>query len=249
MGAALTICAVREGPPRERCNTAPISQAPNAAALNARMRPYGHVIGRTLSRRAAGRERAGPKAGDALKERLLQLTLYVTNELVANIPSSTLRHAWYRRALGVEIGEGAKVLMHVTFSIRGRPKPGRPGISIGRRSLINQGCWIDGRGGLRIGENVNLSRGTWLLGGGHDIDSPSFGVRYAPVEIGDRVFTGSRALVLAGVTIGEGAVVAAGAVVTRDVAPYAVVAGQPARVVRMRPRDLRYELDYAPLFE
>jgi acetyltransferase-like isoleucine patch superfamily enzyme len=206
------------------------------------------MIGRSLSRPSA-LERAGPKASDMLKERLLQLTLYLTNEIVANIPLSTVRHAWYRRALGVELGEGAKVLMHVTFSIRGRPKAGRPGITIGRKSLINQGCWLDGRGGLRIGANVNVSRGTWLLGGDHDVDAPGFGVRYMPMEIGDRAFFGSRALVLAGLTIGEGAVVAAGAVVTKDVPPYAVVAGVPARVVRTRPRDLVYDLDYAPLFE
>jgi acetyltransferase-like isoleucine patch superfamily enzyme len=224
------------------------SQAPARDALNAAMRSYALVIERTLSS-PQRRERAAPTRGGALKERLLQLTLYLTNEVVANIPSATIRHAWYRRALGVELGEGAKVLMHVTFSIRGRPKLGRPGISIGRRSLINQGCWLDGRGGLRIGENVNVSRGTWLLGGDHDIDGTAFDVRYAPMQIGDRAFFGSRAMVLAGLTIGEGAVVAAGALVTKDVAPYAVVAGVPARVVRTRSRDLRYELDYAPLFE
>ena len=139
--------------------------------------------------------------------------------------------------------------MHVTFSVRGRPKDGRPGISIGRNSVINQHCWIDGRGGLRIGENVNVSRGVWLLGGDHNIDDPTFTTRFAPTEVGDRSFFGCRAMVLPGVTIGEGAVVAAAALVTKDVAPYAVVAGVPAQVVRTRRRDLHYELAYAPMFE
>jgi maltose O-acetyltransferase len=66
------------------------------------------------------------------------------------------------------------------------------------------------------------------------------------VVIGDHAWIGYRALVLPGVTIGEGGVVAAGAVVTKDVPPYAIVAGNPARVVGQRTRDLTYELDYRP---
>ena len=195
----------------------------------------------------AARER--PRAEAAPRVRLLQLALYLTNEIIANLPSRTLRHLWYRRALGVEIADGAKVFMHVTFSIRGRHALGHPPIRIGRRSLINQGCWIDGRGGLSIGSDVNISRGTWILGGDHDVDDPYLATRFRPVQIGDRVFIGGRAIVCAGVTLGEGAVVAAGAVVTKDVAPYTVVAGVPARPIRSRTRDLRYELSYSPMFE
>ena len=178
--------------------------------------------------------------------RLLQLAHYLTNEIIACVPSRAVRHAWYRRVFGVELAQGAKVFMHVTMSIRGRHATP---IRIGRNSVINQGCWIDGRGGLRIGSNVNISRGTWILGGDHDIDDPYLATRFASVEIGDRVFIGARAVVFAGVTLGEGCVVAAGAVVTKDVAPYTVVAGVPARPIRERPRDLRYELDYSPMFE
>jgi acetyltransferase-like isoleucine patch superfamily enzyme len=71
------------------------------------------------------------------------------------------------------------------------------------------------------------------------------------VEIDDYAFVGSRATILAGVRIGRGAVVGAGAVVTRDVAPLAVVAGVPARQVGTRPEEaLRYVLDASlPLFE
>jgi maltose O-acetyltransferase len=59
---------------------------------------------------------------------------------------------------------------------------------------------------------------------------------------------GTRALILPGVTIGEGAVVAAGAVVTRDVEPYTIVGGVPARFLRQRSRDLEYELNYRKRF-
>ncbi len=66
------------------------------------------------------------------------------------------------------------------------------------------------------------------------------------MTIGDRVWIAYRAVILPGVTIGEGAVVAAGAVVSRDVAPYTIVAGNPAQPVGTRSRDLDYRLDYSP---
>ena len=66
------------------------------------------------------------------------------------------------------------------------------------------------------------------------------------MTIGDRVWIAYRAVILPGVTIGEGAIVAAGAVVSRDVAPWTIVAGNPAREVGTRRRDLDYRLDYNP---
>ena len=67
--------------------------------------------------------------------------------------------------------------------------------------------------------------------------------RNKAVVIGDRVWIGSNVVVLPGVTIGEGAVCCAGCVVTRDVAPYDVVAGIPARKISTRPQTLKYEFD------
>jgi len=108
---------------------------------------------------------------------------------------------------------------------------------------------LDGRGGLTIGDNVSVSAGVWLLTDGHAMNDPLFPEVLAPVCIGDYAWLGSRALVLPGVRIGDGAVVAAGAVVTKDVEPYAVVAGVPARAIGTRSSDLRYQLDYQPAFE
>jgi putative colanic acid biosynthesis acetyltransferase WcaF len=82
----------------------------------------------------------------------------------------------------------------------------------------------------------------------HDIDSPDFAEIGAPVEIGDYAFVGSHAIVLPGVAIGRGGVVGAGSVVTRDVEPYTLVAGAPARFVRRRSQELNYELGYAKRF-
>ena len=179
----------------------------------------------------------------------LQLARYLTNDVIANIPFAGLRRLWYRRVAGVEIGEGSAVLMHVNLLLGGRRKNGRPSIAIGKHTVINRHCLLDGRGGLLIGDNVSISPGVWLFTDQHDLNDPLFSEVFGPITIGDRAWLGSRALVLPGVTIGEGAVVAAGAVVTSDVPPYAIVGGVPARAIGERPRELRYSLDYSPAFE
>ena len=184
-----------------------------------------------------------------MKDLILQLIRYLTNCVVAHVPSYTLRHAWYRRALGMELGQGSAILMHGYFYIRGRPRPDRPGIVIGKHTVVNQACVLDGRGGLRIGDNVSISPGVWLLTDGHDMRDPLFPEVLAPIEIGDYAWLGSRAMVLPGVTIGEGAVVAAGAVVTKHVSPYTVVGGVPAVPIGTRPQNQRYQLNHRPAFE
>jgi acetyltransferase-like isoleucine patch superfamily enzyme len=105
---------------------------------------------------------------------------------------------------------------------------------------IGPGTWIgpftviDGSGGLVIGAGCDISCGAQIYthstvarcvsGRRHDR------VDRAPTRLGERVFVGANAVVLMGVTVGDGAVIGAGAVVTRDVAPYTVVTGVPARV-------------------
>ena len=82
----------------------------------------------------------------------------------------------------------------------------------------------------------------------HDVQDAACAGRTRPVRIGPRAFVGSRATILPGVTIGEASVVCAGAVVTRDVEPFDIVAGVPARRVGRRVTDLRYEASYARWF-
>jgi maltose O-acetyltransferase len=113
-------------------------------------------------------------------------------------------------------------------------RPGQQGIRIGRRTVINHQCHLDGRGWLSIGDDVDISSGVWILTDAHDMNDPLFRETLAPVKIGNHVWIGSRATILPGVTVGEGAVVAAGAVVNRDVEPYTVVGGVPARQIGTR---------------
>src|SRR5262245_19746015 len=107
--------------------------------------------------------RHGPRSAHTLA-----LVRYLTNHVVARLPVYAVRHAWYRRVLGMRIGESSALLMGLYIYIRGRARPGRPGITIGRRSVINQQCCLDGRGGLSIGDYVDISPGVWILTDGHD---------------------------------------------------------------------------------
>lgn len=132
-------------------------------------------------------------------------------------------------------------------TIMGRTEVWHPGrLIFGRRSIVGRHCLLDARGGIELGDDVNVSSYCRFQTAKHEVDDPDFGASFAPIVVGDRVWLGLGATVLGGVTIGEGAVVAAGAVVTKDVPPYTVVGGVPARPLRERPRGLRYELDYRP---
>jgi len=89
-----------------------------------------------------------------------------------------------------------------------------------------------------------------ILTADHSLDMPSFDYREAPVHIDDYVWIGSRAMVLPGVTIGRGAVVAAGAVVTRDVPSLSIVGGVPARQIGVRDAGaLNYTLLFKPALQ
>src|SRR5205085_1627321 len=99
------------------------------------------------------------------------------------------------------------------------------GLKIGRNCVINQKCRLDPRGGITIGDNVSISAEVCVLTGDHDPSAPDFASRNSPVFIHDYVFVGTRAMILRGVTVGRGAVIAAGAVVTKDVGELSIVAG------------------------
>jgi maltose O-acetyltransferase len=155
--------------------------------------------------------------------------------LTGHLPSNALRVAIYRRAFGVKIGKGVRVEGECLLW-----GPGRIGIGAG--SVVNRGVLLDGRFPLTIGENVSISLFAVILTLEHDLADPEFRSVGAPVVIGDRAFIGARAMVLPGVIIGEGAAVAAGAVVTRDVPPRTIVGGVPAKPIGLRPENLVYRL-------
>ena len=192
----------------------------------------------TASRYEPGRSgRPATFAGLAWKARIAVTT--VRNFLLrctGHLPTNALRVGIYRRLFRMRIGRGAR--LDTNCVIWG---PSR--ITIGSGSVINRSVLLDGRMPLKIGDNSSISLEVMILTLQHDLAAPDFDSEGSPVEIGDRVFVGARAVILPGIIIGDGAAVAAGAVVTKDVAPYTIVGGNPARPIGTRPRDLRYRLD------
>ena len=85
-----------------------------------------------------------------------------------------------------------------------------------------------------IGSNMTVSQDAYLCTASHDISQLKKPLVTKPIKLGDSAWIAARAIVLPGVTIGEGAVVAAGAVVTKDVEPWTVVGGNPARFIKKR---------------
>lgn len=111
---------------------------------------------------------------------------------------------------------------------------------IGERTWLGQQVFIHAAGGVRIGARVGVGPAVKILTSVHDEagrDTPVLfsPLRFAPVVVEDDADLGVGSILLPGVTVGRGAIVGAGAVVTEDVPAYAVVAGVPARVLRMRP--------------
>lgn len=123
---------------------------------------------------------------------------------------------------------------YIAKGVRIRPNV----VKIGHGSFIGSECWIASR--AEIGNWVMLAGRVAFVGGDHRIDQPGVPAIEAgrdenrPVVIGDDVWIGYGAIITHGVKIGEGAVVAAGSVVTKDVAPYCIVGGVPAEQIRMR---------------
>ena len=181
---------------------------------------------------------------------------YLSNHVVNRVPSYSLRRAWYDHAVGVRIGRGSSVQLgvRVWFHGPGQNRRGGPwesehgGSRIGVGTRINRDCTLDTRGGLRIGDHVSISPEVVMLTADHGRDLPGFPLQHRSVVVEDYAWIGMRAMILPGVRVGRGAVVAAGAIVTRDVEPLAAVAGVPARVVGHRdPAALDYAFADEPL--
>lgn len=160
---------------------------------------------------------------------------------------------------GAAIGAGARILLVTGSRLElgeacyvGRDVELAPGgvIRIGRSASMQDRCVM--LGNVSIGAYCTLAYNIYVSSGNHvfgwkpelpikvqDVQAPAGVARDMPVVIEEDCWLGNNVVVLAGVRIGRGAVVGANSVVTRDVAPYTVVAGAPARVLRAR-------LDYAP---
>lgn len=171
-----------------------------------------------------------------------EFRLYLCNHIVSRVPSHSFRLWVYRNFMKFRIGKETSVLLHCTFDTFSQ-------LSVGNNTVINPGCRLDNRGTIVIGDNVSISQDVVILTADHDMNNPFFEGRTKNVVIADYAWIGTRATILPGVAVGKGAVIAAGAVVTKDVVPYSVVAGVPAKEIGRRSTDLRYSLNYRRLFQ
>ena len=129
-----------------------------------------------------------------------------------------------RELFGAGLGEGSTV------------RPGLAGVcfdqvKIGREGIVMNNCLMMARGGITIEDNALIAANVQLISNNHDLHNRQLLV-CKPVHIGRNVWIGAGATILPGVTVGDNAVVAAAAVVTRDVAPNTIVGGNPARFIK-----------------
>jgi len=177
-----------------------------------------------------------------LKYRIFRAWMYVLNRHAMHVPSHVFRRGMLRLA-GVRMGKGCGFLMGC--EVRGPER-----ILVGNNCVVNRGVLLDGRGGkLTIGDNVDIAQEAVIWTLGHDVHDDYHRDKGGPVTIEDYAWIGHRAIIMPGVTIGRGAVVAAGAVVTHDVPPRAIVGGVPAKVIGERRSKLLYTKCHRPPFE
>lgn len=173
-------------------------------------------------------------------KKIIYNTIYYTlNSIINKIPIYTIRHFFYR-IIGIQIGKKSSIKMNAY--IEGK------NIKIGENSSIGRFSYLDGRGELIIGNNVSISPHVFFITGSHDVNSSEFKFEASSIIIEDYVWIGTRTTIKGGVKIGKGAVVAIGAVVTKDVEPYTIVGGVPAKKIGERNRDLKYKIDWSPFF-
>jgi len=169
--------------------------------------------------------------------------------LVGYIPFHHFRRFFYKLS-GMKIGKKSTIHMGARIYF---PQ----GIEIGEGTLIGEKATLDGRkqlknskGGLLIGNHVDIASDVMIWTSQHDIHSENMATIEEKVEIGDYVFIGPRSIIMPGVKIGKGAIIAGGSVVTKDVEAMKIVAGVPAKEIGERKsKNLNYKLGRPRLFQ
>jgi maltose O-acetyltransferase len=157
---------------------------------------------------------------------------YIVGRIVSLLPPTRVYRLKARlwNLAGIAVAPSAMIVSSACFSTSGR-------ISIGERSYIGEEVLIvSGEAPIVIGNDVDIAPRVIIVAGAHEIDMQgprSAGRTHSkPITVHDGVWIGAGSTVLGGVAIGNKAVVAAGSVVTRDVPPYCLVAGVPAKITR-----------------
>jgi len=153
----------------------------------------------------------------------------ITN-IIGKVPSHMVRNLYYRRVCGLSLADDATI--YGGLRLRGGKR-----IRIGSGTSVGDRCELDGRGGLVVGKCVNISSEVMLWTAQHDYRTAGFPTLFDAIVIEDYVWIGPRCIILPGVTVAQGCVVAAGAVVTKSTQPFGIYAGIPAKRIGERPRE------------
>ena len=162
---------------------------------------------------------------------------YFLNYIVSWLPFYGARYLLLKWVFGIKFHSEACIHLGVKFFGSGSDS------YIGKNTVVNPEVRLDLRGGLLIGENVSISREVFILTLSHNYNEKNFPLVKGAVEIDDDAWIGIRAMIMPGVKVGKGAVIGSNSVVTKDVPPYAVVAGNPAKIISKRTR-----LTFDPVF-
>jgi acetyltransferase-like isoleucine patch superfamily enzyme len=137
---------------------------------------------------------------------------------------------------GIVVGRNTRIMPGAVIDVYNYRGIEDAGIRIGDDCVVGPDCIIYGARTVTIGDHVLMGARVTIIPHDHPHERGALirdqGMVSAPVTIEDNVWLGANAIVLKGVTIGTGSVIGAGSIVTRDVPPYTVVAGSPARVIR-----------------
>ncbi len=169
---------------------------------------------------------------------LLQLKFIIVEWL--NLTYTIIPHPlrrFYLRIFGIKIGQNSCIHRGCKFFHIGK-------LCIGKNSVVNFGCYLDNRRGISIGNNVGIAHNTKIYTAGHNINSPLFEPNGNPVVVEDNVFIFSNVLIMPGVTIGKGAIILPGSVVTKNIPPRKIAGGNPAKIVKERTAEINYKQKY-----
>lgn len=159
----------------------------------------------------------------------------IVNTIVFAIPLHVIRKLWV--AIFIKSGYDNCFERHIRFHTPWR-------IKIGNDCVINQNVMLDGRKEIEIGNHVDIGEFVTIWSLQHDPDSDDHKVCGGKVVIEDNVWIAPRAVILPGVTIGKGAVIATCSVVTKDVSPMTLVGGVPAKEIRKLHHSCKWKNNY-----
>ncbi len=142
------------------------------------------------------------------------------------IPFSSLR-VWLLRVFGAHIGKRVVVKPGVNVKYPWH-------LVVGDDTWIGERCWIDNLTTVHIGSSACVSQGVYFCTGNHNWSDPAFGLKIAPIQLGDASWAGAMCVLTPGAVLGEGAIASAGSIVVGTIPDYEIYAGNPAAFVKKR---------------